>query len=221
MVEVQFHGFTFERWVRATLFGDYQGSYMQKWDVPPDENNHEALPSRFRGLPVSIKSAKYGSPIGLGDILRQRQIDRPFIMIVGFWNQRSPQKKWFEDIGWAHFSADDWSALWGELAIEHIRPIDAIIKNLSEHYSSVRTKAQKWKRNTPEVKTSRIVVNPKIDSKTQRRIQCSLPFSEFWRQAGRQPQRCDHPSLFGFDFPNPVVSSARTFNRGQVRGEPE
>lgn len=212
MVEVQSHGFTFEKWVRDAFFGGYHGSYMQKWDVPSEQNNYNATPAELQGIPVSIKTAKYGSPIGLGDILRQREINHPFLMIVGFWQQRTHAEKWFEEIGVVCFSEAHWSSLWGVLALTHLRQIDAVVKNPAEHYSVVRETVRTWKRTTPEVVTSRIVVNPKIDSKTQRRIQCSLPFSEFWRHAGREPIRQDQPKLFGIGFPNPVKSSARKFN---------
>ena len=212
MVEVQFHGFTFEQWVRDTIFGSYRGNYMGKWDVPPEGNRHQAIPPEWKNLPVSIKTAKWGSPIGLGDVLRQREIDHPFLMIVGFWRQRSPNEKWFEEIGVAHFRAEAWKALWGRLTIAQLRAIDALVKNLSEHHTAVRLKARAWKRDTPEVATSSIVVNPKIDSRSQRRIQCSLPFRFFWQQVGRDPVASDRPCLFGFDFPNPVQSSARRFN---------
>jgi len=101
MAEVQSHGFKFQDWVLDTLFNGYRGGYMQEWDVPPNQPSHRSLPAQFRGLPVSIKTAKFGSPIDLGDILRQRQIDEAFLMIVGFWTQRTRQEKWFEDIGCA------------------------------------------------------------------------------------------------------------------------
>lgn len=113
MAEVQAHGFSFEKWAREQFFAGYGGSYMQKWDVPPDHNIHPTVPEVFQGLPVSIKTAKLGSPIGLGDVLRQRQINHDFLMIVGFWEQRTPTEKWFVDIGCALFRAADWEALWG------------------------------------------------------------------------------------------------------------
>lgn len=75
MVEVQAHGFSFEKWVRDHFFSGYIGNYMQKWDVPAEQNASDAVPAAFRNLPVSIKTAKIGSPIGLGDVLRQRQIN--------------------------------------------------------------------------------------------------------------------------------------------------
>lgn len=212
MVEVQFHGFSFEKWVRDTFFEGYAGSYMQKWDVPPEINRASIIPPQFRHLPVSIKTAKYGSPIGLGDVLRQRQINSDFVMITGFWRQRTPTEKWFEEIGVVHFSATTWIGLWGDLTLDQLVGIDRVVKSLSLPYAIARLQARDWKRNTLAVPTARFVINPKIDSKTQRRIQCSLPFAAFWQQAGRPPQPMDAPLLWGVPFPNPVRSSPRIFN---------
>ncbi len=211
MAEVQIHGFTFEKWVCETFFDGHTGSYMRKWDVAPEANYGPAIPVPCRGLPVSIKTAKYGSPIGLGDILRQRQIDVPFLMIVGFWRQRTLSEKWIEDIGVAEFSLEKWSDLWGRLSLDHLRSVDLVVKNMDSHYSEVRRQAREWKKTTPEVSSSSFVVNPKIDSKSQRRIQCSLPSSVFWTAVGRAPQRLDAPELWGVPFPNPMSSSARSF----------
>lgn len=211
MVEVQAHGFSFEKWVRDHFFAGYTGGYMQKWDVPAEHNTSDAVPHKFRNLPVSIKTAKIGSPIGLGDVLRQRQVNQPFVMIVGFWKQQSPTEKWILDIGCAIFEIASWQHLWGKLTLAEIQEIDLVVKNQSEHYSIVRTKAQAWK-NRPAIATSAIVINPKIDSKTQRRIQCSLPYKIFWATVGREPSPQTDPELWGHVFPNPIKSSARKFN---------
>ena len=199
--------------MRDTIFAGYTGKYMQEWDVPPEANQGDAIPAAFRSLPVSIKTAKYGSPINLGDVLRQRQIAADFVMIVGFWRQRTPTEKWFEEIGVVRFTAATWAALWGDLTLEHLSAIDRQVKDLSLSYASARLRARDWKRQTPCVRTARFVINPKIDSKTQRRIQCSLPFAEFWQKAGRTPQPVDTPVLWSAPFPNPVRSRPRVFNR--------
>lgn len=212
MVEVQAHGFTFEKWVRDTIFEGYAGTYMQKWDIPPDINHHAAIPAKFQHLPVSIKACKYGQSINLGDILRQREVDHPFLMIAGFWRQRTPTEKWVEEIGVVCFSATHWASLWGTLSLAQLREIDTTVKNKTESYVSIQAKAKVWKRTTPEVDTSRITVNPKIDTKGQRRIQCSLRFAEFWRAVDRVPEPKDQPLLFGRPFPNPIPSSTRKFN---------
>lgn len=213
MVEVQHHGFTFERWVRETFFDGYTGSYMQKWDIPPEKNTQEIIPFDYRNLPVSVKTAKYGSPISLGDVRRQRSIDVPFLMIVGFWNQRTSTEKWVEEIGAALFEVSVWEGLWGRLGMEEISTIDSRIKDMSLHYSTARKDAQIWKRECLSIAGCELVINPKIDSKTQRRIQCSIPFNTFWRVAGRVPTRTDSPGLFGIDFENPVLSGSREFNQ--------
>lgn len=211
MVEVQAHGFSFEKWVRDLFFSGYIGGYMQKWDVPAEQNTNNSIPAAFRNLPVSIKTAKIGSPIGLGDVLRQRQINECFVMIAGFWQQQMPTEKCILDIGCAAFESESWQHLWGELTLSEIQEIDAVVKNQSDHYSIVRTKAQIWKKR-PKIATSTIVINPKIDSKSQRRIQCSLPYKTFWAAVGREPLPQKEPELWGRVFPNPIKSSARQFN---------
>lgn len=212
MVEVQSHGFIFEKWVRENLFDGYTGNYTQSWDVPSIENTHKSIPKSMRNLPVSIKTAKYGSPIGLGDALRQRSIQEPFLMIVGFWKQRTQSEKWFEDIGCAVFSPDVCDSLWGQISSIQLRELDEMVKDITQHYETVRQRAKKWKRDVASHSESIIVINPKIDSKKQRRVQCSLPFFEFWKHAGRDTKQVDIPNLFGFDFQNPVIKSPRTFN---------
>ena len=213
MTEVQRHGLDFEKWVRDSFFSQYVGVQGQEWDVPAENNCHPKVPEAFRGIPVSIKSKKFKNSIELGDILRQRAIDCTFLMIVGFWQQRTPREKWIVDIGVCLFKPSAWNSLWGSLKLSQIRQIDAVVKDSSSHYSVRRERAQTWKRTTPEVQSSSIVVNPKIDSKRQRRIQCSLPFSVFWQHVGREAQQSDAPSLFSLPFPNPLLSEPRKFKR--------
>jgi len=211
MVEVQSHGFSFEHWVRQNLFAGYTGNYMQKWDVPAEANTSPPVPSHLHHLPVSIKTAKLGSPVNLGDVLRQRRIDTDFLLVAGFWRQHSPTEKCFEDIGVVHFTAAAWSSLWGELTLAQLQEIDATIKDLHLPYAAARAAARAWKRDTAAVASCRLVVNPKVDSKTQRRIQCSLPFDLFWHCARRQPVPQAAPELWGHVFPNPVRSAPRRF----------
>ena len=218
MVEVQEHGFIFEKWVRETFFHGYEGKYMQKWDVPPDHNNLLAIDSSHRALPVSIKCAGFGSTICLGDALRQRSTDQPFILIAGFWHQRTVTEKWFEAIGAARFSSKSWAALWGALTLDRIADLDALVKDTSVRYDVVRRAAKEWKARNVADSGSRIVLNPKIDSKTQRRVQCSLSFDAFWESIGEEPERLDEPELYGIPFVNPIVSGARTFKKKKARG---
>ena len=221
MVEVQAHGLLFEKWVQDTFFDGYEGIKGQEWDVPAEFNNGSGIPEDFRGLPVSIKTAKYGSPIGLGDAPRQRRIQEPFLMIVGFWRQRSSSEKWYEDIGYVKFLPEEWGSLWGSLSLTQIEALDGIVKNHSLHYSEARKIAKQWKRETQISSGSRIVINPKIASNNERRTQCSLPFRSFWEQAGRSETIVDFPELFRVRFQNPISSRPRIFNRDQGQAQDE
>ena len=87
MVEVQRHGFSFEKWVRDSLFGEYEGNYMQKWDIPPDRNQHELIPSDFWNIPVSVKTAKYGSEIHDSPLLFGLPFANPVISSSRSFNQ--------------------------------------------------------------------------------------------------------------------------------------
>ncbi len=214
---MQKHGFTFEKWVRHNLFDAYKGKYMQKWDVPPDWNKHPLVPPTHQAVPVSIKTAGFGSSIGLGDALRQRSTNQSFVLIAGFWNQRSKSEKWFEAIGTAKFTVKNWTSLWGKLTLERISDLDRLVKDRSLKKEVARKRAQEWKDRFFYDAGSKIVLNPKIDD-TQRRVQCSLPFSVFWEFVGGEPERVDAPALYGIPFENPIVSSARTFKTKKARG---
>jgi hypothetical protein len=218
MAEVQKHGFIFEKWVRDTLFGGYQGKYMQKWDVPPYCNKHPKIAPANRRLPVSIKAAKFGRNIDLADALRQRKISRSFILIVGFWTQRTASKKWFETIGVVRFTPKKWSQLWGRLTIAKVAEFDALVKDRSVTPEKARKRARKWKSQFYRGSGSRIGLHQKIDSKTQRRVQCSMRFKVFWELVGKEPVRVNAPKLYGFPFRNPILSRARSIKKKKARG---
>ena len=206
--EVQQHGLVLEQWVRATFFGGYQpASYTQKWDIPA------ALNTAHGGVPVNPKAAKYGTPVDLGDALRQRKIAEPFILVVGFWRQDGDEKRFVNLIA-PRIEPATWEKLWGPVTLADLERLDAVIKDKSLSPAEARAAAQKIK-NAPPFTQSIIVVNPKIDSKTQRRLQCSLRFGDIFKHlapdADRAPQ--DRPSLWGVEFPPALASKPRTFSK--------
>lgn len=208
MPEVQLHGFDFENWIKKTFFADFTVSYSNKWDVPAEFNILEIVPEKFRHLPVSIKTCKNRCPIGFGDALRQFKNKEDFLLIVGFWEQSGVNKN-FVSIEAVKISAKTWSNLFKPLTEDNLKLLDSTIKNKETHYSEVRKTAQKIKQAFPLTK---IVLNPKIDSGIQRRLQCGVPFKVFWSEiAQKESYRNIECSLFGKQVPNPFVSGARVF----------
>ena len=212
MPEVQKHGFDFENWIKATFFTEFQAVYTQKWDVPAEANNSLKVPNELRFLPVSIKTCKYGSPINFGDALRQFNNYDNFMLIVGFWQQSGANKNFVAVEGVKILSAE-WRNLFRPLSAGDIALLDSTIKNRELHFTEARNQAEAII-NTDKFQQTKIVLNRKIDSKNQRRLQCSLPFATFWQEfakkAAYQNNACD---LFGVKVPNPFVSAQRTFKQ--------
>jgi hypothetical protein len=208
MSEVQLHGFDFENWIKKTFFAELSVSYSSKWDVPAEFNKLEIVPKAFRHLPVSIKTCKNGCPIGFGDALRQFKIEEDFLLIVGFWEQSGGDKN-FVAVEAVKIVRENWRNLFQPLTEKDLQLLDSTIKNKEANYAEVRKKALEIKKSFPPTK---IILNPKIDSKNQRRLQCSLPFSVFWNDlVKKQSYRSLECSLFGERVPNPFVSGQRVF----------
>lgn len=203
--EVQRHGLVFEQWIRDTFFDGYTPTdYTQKWDVPAEAN------LRHGGVPVNPKAAKYRTPVDLGDALRQYDIDEPFILVVGYWVQDGDQKR-FVNIVAPLITPEAWRALWGPVTRADLERLDALIKDRSLDYREARKRAHAMK-SRPPFSEAVIVLNPKIDAKGQRRLQCSLRsddlFARLAPDAPRGVQR--HPSLWGVRFTATVTSPPRS-----------
>jgi hypothetical protein len=206
--EVQQHGLVFEEWVRDTFFAGYRPrSYTQKWDIPAAVNKN------FGGVPVNPKVAKLGTPVDLGDALRQFAIDEPFILVVGFWRQEGDEKR-FVNIVAPRLDPAAWKKFWHPITLADLQRLDAVIKDRSLTPAEARTAAQKIK-NAPPFTQSVIVVNPKIDSATQRRLQCSIRFEDVFRHLvpGGNPEAQEQPALWGVPFPATVASRPRAFSK--------
>lgn len=215
MSEVQKHGFYFEEWIRDTFFRSYEGIYSQKWDVPPEHNISKLVPAEFRGLPVSIKTTKQGSPVNLGDALRQFQVAQDFVIICGIWRQANREEKHLVAIGAALFRAAAWRDLWSPLKLAELKELDDTVKDRSLTYVEARRRAKQWQAAHKPGSKAGLRINPKIDSKEQRRVQCSLPFATYCGFAGLGDMAVGTidatAQLFGKRYPGAIKSPPRTF----------
>lgn len=206
--EVQQHGLVFEQWVRDTFFDGYRPrSYTQKWDIPASAN------TRFGSVPVNPKATKFGTPVDLGDALRQFRIDEPFILVVGFWQQVGDEKR-FVNIVAPRVTPERWRQLWGPVTLADLERLEAVVKDRSLSPEQARAAALKIK-NAPPFTQATIVVNPKIDSKTQRRLQCSLRFNDLFEHLvpGGNREAQAEPALWGVAFPHAVASKPRVLSK--------
>jgi hypothetical protein len=217
MPEKQVHGLDFEKWIKDTFFESYQQTaYTDKWDAISVVFKKEFLTQAmtFQGLPVSIKTCKYGSPIGFGDAIRQYENAQDFLLFVGFWTKAGNARKYVA-VKAVKISKQEWHELFTgavtekELAEDRLETeaeavgtklyhLDKTIKT-EPFYKTARALAKAEKKALPEMQ---IVVNPKIDSKSQRRLQCSLPFKLFWSKfAGEEAFQSDGCTFWGEKVP--------------------
>jgi len=211
-VEVQAHGLIFEHWVCDTFFLGYRPEgYTQKWDIPAIANNLED--PELRALPVNPKATKQGTPVGLGDALRQYDINEPFILIIGYWTQVDPKRKQMVEIVACRVAPDKWRQLWGKVTRKDLERIDALIKDRTLSADTVRRRIQELKEEPPFTETV-FVLNPKIDSKSQRRLQCSLRYVDIMKHfvPNQAPNvQSKRPMLWGVEFTKELESARRTF----------
>ncbi len=205
--EVQSHGLMFEQWLRDTFFGGNKPQgYTQKWDIPAEANvNHG-------GIPVNPKAVKYRTPIDLGDALRQFEIAEKgerFLLIAGFWEQATPAEKRWVNAQAVEISPAAWKQLWSPVSRADLEKLIAVIKDKSLTLEAVRERAQAIKGRPPFTEAV-MQVNPKID-RSQRRLQCSLRFDDFFNHLapqadrGKQPQ----PKIFNTPLPRSFASKPR------------
>lgn len=207
--EVQVHGLVFERWVCDRFFDGYRpDNYTQKWDVPADANR--LADPALAGLPVNPKATRLGAPVGLGDALRQYDIAEPFILVLGYWEQDGPERKRFVKILAPRVEPSVWRALWGPVTRADLERLDAAIKDRSIDAAEARRRARAMKARPPFSECV-FVLNPKIDEKGQRRLQCSLRYEDVIARLapGAKAGPDETPSLWGAPFPAEIESPPR------------
>lgn len=205
--EVQNHGVVFEQWIRDTFFDGYKPkSYTQKWDIPASANK------KFGGIPVNPKATKYKGAVDMGDALRQYDIDEPFWLVIGYWQQEDKNKR-FVNIVAQRVEPEEYKKLWGDITRADLEKLDEVIKNTPD-YKEARKLAQEMKRTAP-YSSSLITLNPKIDSKGQRRLQCSLSFSKVFSNLAptADPGIKERPTLWGVLVDLEVESAPRNFGK--------
>lgn len=215
MSERQMHGLSFEDWFRDTFTNNNSAaSATGKWDIsnPTYKGEFTAHVSAFQGLPVFIKTCKYGTSINFGDALRQFNNTEDFLLIVGFWIRAGNAKK-FVSVKAKKVTHKVWHQLFAkvvtpdELKNDRMETADIKIKlekldttiKKTPSFQEARRKAQEEKKTLPPME---IVINPKIDSKNRRRLQCSLPFQTFWEKIAVEPSfQYEKCTFWGVEVP--------------------
>lgn len=162
MVERQEHGFLYEKEI------------IEKNNIIKDDNYTGKWDSYENGKPVSIKCIKQGSSIDFGDFKRQSEVDKYFILYVGFWygNKNNIVESYKVLI-----KKENWVSYFGDVNI-----IQSMLTEMKE-ISNERSDDLKWKSYREKYGKlygdSIIALRFKRDHKKQKRIQCGITYTNF------------------------------------------
>jgi hypothetical protein len=178
-MEVQNHGVLFEDTIIQAITGlskdEYQSklpnAYTSSMDVIKDIKSEANY---------SIKVSKDGKSIGCGDLLRfiRHCRDDEFIMVIGAWRQISPTVKRYNTIYEFKITPTNYTKLWDRITEEAVKPFIDYVKSIESGKSAQMANRKLWKERRQEIYNTYgqglCTIDAKIDSKNQRRVQCSI-----------------------------------------------
>ena len=121
----------------------------------------------------SIKTAK-GNKVDCGDIL-SRMKEEDYEIVIGQWSQKGDSKVFHTEYTFA-IKPQDYAKLWGTMTYEQVEEFDQFVKSIPKGREGQQsTKAERTERKYKiACKDALMTIHPKVDSKSQRRVQCSF-----------------------------------------------
>ena len=125
----------------------------------------------------SIKTTN-GNRVDCGDILRRRD-EKEYHLVVAQWEQAGENKVFYNEYTF-FIKPEHERKLWGKMNYNQLAEYVDYIKNIpagKEAQQETKTERTVLK-NCVEDKNALFKIHPKVDSKKQRRVQCSLNIKE-------------------------------------------
>ena len=175
-MEVQAHGNYYEDLKTRQITGLGKAEYDAL-----KENGYTSGMDIMKGLmspyDYSIKTSK-GNTVDCGDILRRRQ-ETDYNLVVGCYSQVGDNKVFYSEYTF-YISPEHEQKLWGRMNYNQLAEYVDYIKNIpAGREAQQETKTERTVlKNCIEDKNALMKIHPKVDSKKQRRVQCSLKMSD-------------------------------------------
>ena len=177
MAEDQSHGNDFE----DLIIKELTGKTKKEYDSLKGKDGYTSAMDIVKGIyyykDVSIKTTN-GNKVDCGDILR-RMSEKEYEVIVGQYRQNGGYKVIHTQYTFK-IKPEDYNKLWGKMKYELVEDYDTFIKSIpSGREAQQLTKEERTiRKNNISCKDALMVIHPKVDSKKQRRVQCSLKLDE-------------------------------------------
>ena len=175
-MEVQAHGNYYEDLKTRQITGLSKAEYDAL-----KENGYTSGMDIMKGLmsayDYSIKTSK-GNTVDCGDILRRRQ-ETDYNLVVGCYSQVGDNKVFYSEYTF-YIRPEHERKLWGKMNYNQLAEYVDYIKNIPAGKNAQQeTKTERTVlKNCIEDKNALVKIHPKVDSKKQRRVQCSVKIKE-------------------------------------------
>jgi hypothetical protein len=213
-MEVQVHGNLFE----DKIIFQHTGLTKKQYQELPN-NSYTSAFDITKGIMsehnVSVKTLKEGKAIGCGDILRfvDHCYNREFTIIAGCWKQISPTHKRFYEILEFSITLDLRKIMCGGFTVENLKPFVDYVKSIPIGKAAQMKNQRLWKEKRQQLydlhSPGLLRIDAKIDSKSQRRVQCSLVVNEMIK--AEIPYTKYTKEYKGISLPYEQESPSRTF----------
>ena len=178
-MEVQAHGNYYEDLKTKEI----TGLSKEEYDALK-ENGYTSGMDIMKGLmsafDYSIKTTN-GNRVDCGDILRRRQ-EKEYHLVVAQWEQAGDNKVFYNEYTF-FITPDLEQKLWGKMNYNLLAEYVDYIKNIpAGRKAQQETKTERTVlKNCISDKNALVKIHPKVDSKNQRRVQCSVKINELIR----------------------------------------
>ena len=175
-MEVQAHGNYYEDLKTRQITGLSKADYDAL-----KENGYTSGMDIMKGLlsisDYSIKTTN-GNKIDCGDVLRRRQ-ETDYNLVVGCYSQVGDNKVFHTEYTF-YIKPEHEQKLWGRMNYNLLADYVNYIKNIpAGKKAQQETKAERTLlKNCVSDKNALVKIHPKVDSKKQRRVQCSVKIKE-------------------------------------------
>ena len=175
-MEVQQHGNYYEDLKTRQITGLSKADYDAL-----KENGYTSGMDIMKGLlsayDYSIKTSQ-GNKVDCGDILRRRQ-ETDYNLVVGCYSQVGDNKVFYSEYTF-YIRPEHERKLWGKMNYNQLAEYVDYIKNIpAGRDAQQETKTERTVlKNCIEDKNALFRIHPKVDSKKQRRVQCSVKIKE-------------------------------------------
>lgn len=181
-MESQSHGFDFEDKIIEAVVGIKKNEYQNLI-----ENRYTSSMDIVKGIKskydYSIKVSKEKSGIGGGDILRFFDHSlKGFKLIVGVWKQSTSDTKTYHTIYEFDIRKTDFEILWNNISRKEICKFVDYVRNIPSGKKAQQDNRALWKQKRQKIYDTCgkgiVDIAAKIDSKNQRRVQCSIDIDD-------------------------------------------